>query len=71
MEPINGKSADHPDLPEDIVGDGGVGIDDDGGHFVIADLLQQRGGVQAVIQHPNWQRLSGDKEATDQLLQSQ
>lgn len=60
-----------PDLPEDVVGDGGVGIDDDGGHFVITDLLQQGRRVQAVIQHSNGQRLPGDQEATDQLLQSQ
>lgn len=59
------------DLPEDAVGDGGVGVDDDGGHFVVADLLQQRGGVQTVVQHPHRQRLPGDEEASDQLLQPQ
>lgn len=54
-----------------MVRDGGVGIDDDSGHFVITNLLQKGRGVQTVIQHPNWQRLPGDEEATDQLLQSQ
>lgn len=42
-----------PDLFEDEVGDGGVGVDDDGGHLVVSYLLQQRGGIQAVIQHPD------------------
>lgn len=41
------------DLLEDEIGDGGIGVDDDGGHFVIADLLQQRRRVQVVIQHPD------------------
>lgn len=41
------------DLLEDEIGDRGVGIDDDGGHFVITDLLQQRRRVQVVIQHPD------------------
>lgn len=54
-----------------MVGDGGVGVDDDGGHFVVTDLLQKRGGVHAVVQHPHRQRLPGDDEATDQLLQAQ
>ena len=58
------------DLLEDEIGDGGVGVYDDGGHFVISDLLQQGGGVQAIIQHPDRQRLPGDQEATHQLLQS-
>lgn len=53
------------DLSQDEVGDGRVGVDDDGGHFVIANLLQQRGGVQAVIQHAHRQRLPGDEETTD------
>lgn len=60
-----------PDLPEDVVGDGGVGVDDDGRHLVVTDLLQQGGRVQAVVQHPHRQRLPGDEEAVDQLLQSQ
>lgn len=59
------------DLPEDVVGDGGVGVDDDGGHFVVTDLLQKGGGVQAVVQHSHRQRLPGDEEAVHQLLQSQ
>lgn len=54
-----------------MVGDGGVGVDDDGGHLVVSDLLQQGGGVQAVVQHSHRQRLPGDEEAVDQLLQSQ
>lgn len=54
-----------------MVGDGGVGVDDDGRHLVVADLLQQGGRVQAVVQHPHRQRLPGDEEAVDQLLQSQ
>lgn len=58
-------------LPEDLVGDGGVGVDDDGGHFIITDLLQEGGGVQAVVQHSHRQRVPGDEEAVDQLLQSQ
>lgn len=58
------------DLPEDVVRDGGVGVNDDCGHFVIAYLLQQGGGVQAVVQHAHRQRLPGDEEAPDQLLQS-
>lgn len=59
------------DLPEDVIRDGGVGVNDDGGHFVITYLLQQGGGVQTVVQHPHRQRLPGDEEAADQLLQSQ
>lgn len=58
------------DLSQDEVRDGCVGVDDDGGHFVVSDLLQQRGGVQAVVQHAHRQRLPGDEEATHQLLQS-
>lgn len=54
-----------------MVGDGGVGVDDDGGHFVVSDLLQQRSRVQTVVQHPHRQRFPGDEEAADQLLQSQ
>lgn len=41
------------DLLEDEIGDGGIGVDNDGGHFVIADLFQQRRRVQVVIQHPD------------------
>lgn len=59
------------DLLEDEIGDGSIGINDDGGHFVIADLLQQRRGVQVVIQHPDRQRLPRDEKAADQFLQSQ
>lgn len=50
------------------MGDGRVGVDDDGGHFVVSDLLEQRRGVPAVIQHPHGQRLLGNEEASHQLL---
>lgn len=59
------------DLLEDEIGNRGVGVNDNGGHFVVPDLLQQRCRVQVVIQHPDWQRLPGDEKATDQFLQSQ
>ena len=39
--------------------------------FVIVELLEQRGGVPAVVQHPHGQSLLGDEEATHQFLQSQ
>lgn len=58
-------------LTEDEVGDGGIGIDDDSGHLVVTDLLEQWRGIPAVVQHPHGQRLLGDKEASHQLLQSQ
>lgn len=59
------------DLLQDEIGDRSIGVDDDGRHFVIADLLQQRCRVQVVIQHSDWQRLPGDEKAADQFLQSQ
>lgn len=59
------------DLLQDEIGDRSIGVDDDGCHFVIADLLQQRRRVQVVVQHPDGQRLPGDEKAADQLLQSQ
>lgn len=59
------------DLLEDEIRDRSIGINDDGSHFVIADLLQQRRRVQVVIQHPDRQRLPGDEKASDQFLQSQ
>ena len=59
------------DLLKDEVRHRGVGVDDDGCHFVVAHLLQQGGGVQAVVQHPDRQRVPGDQEAPHQLLQSQ
>lgn len=59
------------DLLEDEIGDRSIGVDDDGGHFVVTDLLQQRRRVQVVIQHPDWQRLSRNEKAADQFLQSQ
>lgn len=40
-------------LQEDGVGHGGVGVDDDGGGLVVPDLLEERGGVPGVIQHPD------------------
>ena len=39
--------------------------------FVIVELLEQRGGVPAVVQHPHGQSLLGDEEVTHQFLQSQ
>lgn len=68
---MGGEGGGEADLFEDKIGDGGVGVDDDGGHLVVADLLQQGGGVQVVVQHPDRQRLPGDEEASHQLLQSQ
>lgn len=65
---MKGSVGLHPHLPEDMVGDGGIGINDDGGHFVITDLLQHGGGIQGVIQHPHRQRLPGDEELANQLL---
>lgn len=59
------------DLLEDEIRDRSIGIYDDGSHFVIADLLQQRRRVQVVIQHPDRQRLPGDEKSSDQFLQSQ
>lgn len=59
------------DLAQDAVGHGGVGVDDDGGHLVIPDLLQQWSGVQALVQDPDRQRLPRYQEAPQQLLQSQ
>lgn len=41
------------DLLQDEIGDGSIGVNDDGCHFVIADLLQQWRRVQVVIQHPD------------------
>lgn len=40
-------------LLQDGVGHGGVGVDNDGGCFVISDLFEERCGVPAVIQHPD------------------
>lgn len=46
-------------------------MDDDGGCLVVPDLLQERGGVAAVIQHAHRQRVLGDQELPQQLLQVQ
>lgn len=56
-------------LLQDGVGHGGVGMHDDGGCLVISDLLQERGGIPAVIQHPHRQRVLGNEELPQQLLQ--
>lgn len=50
---------------------GGVGVYDDGGGLVVSYLLQQRGGVLAVIEHAHGQRLLGDEEPPEELLQVQ
>ena len=56
-------------LQEDGVGHGGVGMDDDGGCLVVPDLLEERGGVPGVIQHPDGECVLGDKELPQQPLQ--
>lgn len=50
---------------------GGVGVDDDSGRLVIPDLLQQRGGILAVVEHAHRQGLLGDEELPEELLQVQ
>lgn len=57
-----------PHLPENMIRYRSISINDDGSHFVITDLLQQRGGIQTFIQHSHRQRLSGDKEVANKLL---
>lgn len=49
----------------------GVGVHDDGGGLVVSDLLQQRGGVLALVEHAHRQRLLGDEEPPEELLQVQ
>ena len=56
-------------LQEDGVGHGGVGMDDDGGCLVVPDLLEEWGGVPSVIQHPDRERVLGDQELPEQLLE--
>ena len=36
--------------------------------LVIVELLEQQGGVPAVVQHPHRQSLLGDEEATHRFL---
>ena len=55
-------------LQEDGVGHGGVGMYDDGGGLVVPDLLEERGGVPGVIQHPDRECVLGDKELPEELL---
>lgn len=50
---------------------GRVGVDDDGGRLVVPDLLQQWGGVAAVVEHAHRQGLLGDEELPQELLQVQ
>lgn len=56
-------------LQEDGVRHGGIGVDDDGGCLVIPDLLEERGGVPGVVQHPHRERVLGDEELPEQPLQ--
>ena len=44
-------------------------MDDDGGCLVVPDLLEERGGVPGVIQHPDGECVLGDKELPQQPLQ--
>ena len=50
------------------MGHGGVGMYDDGGGLVVPDLLEERGGVPGVIQHPDRECVLGDKELPEELL---
>ena len=61
----------HTDPLQNDVWHGGVGVYYDGGRLVVSYLLQQRGGVLAVIEHAHWQRLLGDEEPPEELLQVQ
>lgn len=60
-----------PDLFQDEIGHWSIGVYDDGGYFVVTDLLEERRGVQVVVQHPDRQRLPWDEETADQFLQPQ
>lgn len=61
----------HTDPLQNDVWHGGVGVYDDSGGLVVSYLLQQRGWVLAVIEHAHWQRLLGDEEPPEELLQVQ
>lgn len=51
------------------MGHGGIGVDYDGSRLIIPDFLEEWGGVPAVIQHADRQRVLGDQELPEQLLQ--
>lgn len=47
---------------QNVVGHGGIGIDDDSGSLVISNLFEEGSGVLAVIQHANGECFLGNEK---------